>query len=91
MWLLYLLSLQMATLILLFFSSQSLYLNALLILESVVLSSLVLSLFILSASMGNLYIFMLLLTFGVCEAGLGLSLLMSYIKITGNNYIMPMF
>nr|BBA10571.1 NADH dehydrogenase subunit 4L [Megalophaedusa puellaris] len=91
MFILYLLSLLMVFLLLLFFSYQSVYLNALLVLESMVLSSLVLSLFLLSTSMNNLYIFMLLLTLGVCEAGLGLSLLMSYIKITGSSYIMSKF
>nr|BBA10529.1 NADH dehydrogenase subunit 4L [Megalophaedusa miyazakii] len=91
MFTLYLLSVQMAFLVLLFFSTRQNYLNALLVLESVVLSSLVLSIFLFAASGITFYIFMLLLTLGVCEAGLGLSLLFSYIKVTGSSHIMPLY
>nr|BBA10658.1 NADH dehydrogenase subunit 4L [Megalophaedusa sugimotonis misaki] len=87
MFILYFLSLQMVFLIVLFFLTQHTYLNALLLLESVVLTSLVLSIFVIWVSVNNLYVFILLLSLGVCEAGLGLSLLMSYIKIMGNNCI----
>nr|BBA10256.1 NADH dehydrogenase subunit 4L [Megalophaedusa tosaensis] len=83
----YLLSFQMVLLMLLFFASSKMYLTALLVLEGLVLSALAVSIFILACSFGGLYIFITLLALGVCEAGLGLSLLMSYMKITGGNYI----
>nr|BBA10637.1 NADH dehydrogenase subunit 4L [Megalophaedusa bilabrata] len=89
MMVLYLLSVQMVTLFFLFFLTKKLYLSALLVLESMVLTALVFCIFILAASSMSLYIFILLLTMAVCEAGLGLSVLMSYIKITGGNYIQP--
>nr|BBA10478.1 NADH dehydrogenase subunit 4L [Megalophaedusa dalli] len=91
MLILYLLSIQMVTLFFLFFATKKLYLTALLILKSMLLTALVLSIFILSISSSSLCIFILLLTLAVCEAGLGLSVLMSYIKITGGNYIQSNF
>nr|BBA10565.1 NADH dehydrogenase subunit 4L [Megalophaedusa pinguis platyauchen] len=66
---------------------NSRFLSALVILESMVLVSSVLVLVWLVKSLSSLTIFILLLTFGVCEAGLALSLLMSYIKVSGNDIV----
>nr|BBA10433.1 NADH dehydrogenase subunit 4L [Megalophaedusa awajiensis] len=71
----------------LFFSTNKLFLMAMLILESLVLISLVFILFILGTYEGSYFIFIVLLTLGVCEAGLGLSLLMSVIKLSGSSEI----
>nr|BBA10274.1 NADH dehydrogenase subunit 4L [Megalophaedusa bilabrata] len=86
-----LLSVQLVLLFFLFFAVKKLYLTTLVVLESMVLTSLVLVVFILSISSSSLYIFIFLLVLAVCEAGLGLSVLMSYIKITGGNYIQSTF
>nr|BBA10385.1 NADH dehydrogenase subunit 4L [Megalophaedusa subulina] len=71
----------------LLFATQHHFLLCLLILECVVLVSLVLTIFILNNSAGSLNIFILVLTLGVCEASLGLSLLVSYIKMNGSDKI----
>nr|BBA10574.1 NADH dehydrogenase subunit 4L [Megalophaedusa hakonensis] len=70
-----------------FISAKKQLLPALLLLEALVLNALLLSLFFLSKSESSLFIFILLLTLGVCEAGLALSLLLSYIKVSGSDYI----
>nr|BBA10127.1 NADH dehydrogenase subunit 4L [Megalophaedusa gracilispira] len=74
-------------LLLLFFSTTTYYLKALLVLEALVLSSLVLSLFLMHAYGGPLFLFMLLLTLGVCEAGLGLSLLFCVLKVKSSDFV----
>nr|BBA10706.1 NADH dehydrogenase subunit 4L [Megalophaedusa pinguis platyauchen] len=70
-----------------FILTNSRFLTALVILESMVLVSLILVLIWLVKSLSALNIFILLLTFGVCEASLALSLLLSYIKVCGNDIV----
>nr|BBA10019.1 NADH dehydrogenase subunit 4L [Megalophaedusa proba caryostoma] len=70
-----------------FFSIKKHFLAALLLLESIVLISLLITLFVLGFESGSLYIFIMVLTLGVCEAGLGLSLLISFIKITSTDLL----
>nr|BBA10844.1 NADH dehydrogenase subunit 4L [Megalophaedusa kuninoae] len=70
-----------------FFTSKRQFLTALLVLETLVLVSLVLSLIFLSMAGISLFIFILLLTLGVCEAAMALGLLMNYIKLTGSDLI----
>nr|BBA10001.1 NADH dehydrogenase subunit 4L [Megalophaedusa surugensis] len=81
------LSLLMVLLLVIFFSTKKSFLSSLLVLESMVLISLVLSISLFWLAGNDLFLFVLLLTFVVCEAGLGLSLLLSYMKITGSDNI----
>nr|BBA10550.1 NADH dehydrogenase subunit 4L [Megalophaedusa expansilabris] len=74
-----------------FFSTTKQYMMAMLILKSLVLISLVLILFILCMYGASYLIFIMLLTLGVCEAGLGLSLLISNIKLSGSSEIRSTF
>nr|BBA10364.1 NADH dehydrogenase subunit 4L [Megalophaedusa sublunellata] len=70
-----------------FFSTKRQFLTALLIFETMVLISFVLSLMLIMSGICKLYIFILLLTLGVCEAAMGLGLLLSYIKMNGSDLI----
>nr|BBA10616.1 NADH dehydrogenase subunit 4L [Megalophaedusa subulina] len=81
------LMLTLLLLVILLFSVQHHFLLCLLTLESMVLVSLVLTIFILNNTAGSLSLFILFLTLSVCEASLGLSLLMSYIKMIGSDKI----
>ncbi|YP_112442.1 NADH dehydrogenase subunit 4L (mitochondrion) [Octopus vulgaris] len=38
----------------------------------------------------NLYLVIIVVVFGVCEASLGLSLLVSFIRLHGNDYVMSL-
>nr|BBA10772.1 NADH dehydrogenase subunit 4L [Megalophaedusa hosayaka] len=69
------------------FTTKRQFMTALLILETLVLVSLVLSLLILNMGDSSLFIFIMLLTLGVCEAALALGLLVSYIKLNGSDLI----
>nr|BBA10049.1 NADH dehydrogenase subunit 4L [Megalophaedusa kurozuensis] len=69
-----------------FFTSKKRFLNALLLLEIMVLMSLVFTIFLLVLMTKNLNIFLILLTLGVCEAGLGLGLLMVTLKSESSDY-----
>nr|BBA10613.1 NADH dehydrogenase subunit 4L [Megalophaedusa kyotoensis] len=70
-----------------FFSVKNQFLSALLMLETLVLTSLIFLMFLLSVYSSDLWIFLLLLTFGVCEAGLGLGLLLTNLKVKGSDFI----
>nr|BBA10301.1 NADH dehydrogenase subunit 4L [Stereophaedusa hiraseana] len=72
-----------------FFNTKMHMLRAFLILEAIMLNTLVISIFILSSFQFEPFMFLLLLTFAVCEAGMGLSLLLTYMKITGSDLIKP--
>nr|BBA10592.1 NADH dehydrogenase subunit 4L [Phaedusa valida valida] len=63
------------------------FLRAFLILEAIMLTVLVISIFFLMRLQFEPFMFLVLLTFAVCEAGLGLSLLLTYIKSTGSDMI----
>nr|BBA10409.1 NADH dehydrogenase subunit 4L [Megalophaedusa rex] len=75
----------------LIFSTKNHYLTALLLLEVMVLLTLVFSFFIMYTCVHSVYISIILLTTAVCEAALGVSLLMSYIKIIGSDAIKAYF
>nr|BBA10181.1 NADH dehydrogenase subunit 4L [Stereophaedusa interlamellaris] len=62
-------------------------LRAILILEAMMLNTLVISIFTLGGLQFEPFMFLLLLTFAVCEAGMGLSLLLTYMKTTGSDLI----
>nr|BBA10100.1 NADH dehydrogenase subunit 4L [Megalophaedusa toshiyukii] len=63
------------------------YLSALLTLEAMVITALVFSLFLASEGGSHSWILLLLLGVVVCGAGLGLAVLISYIKHSGNDLI----
>nr|BBA10343.1 NADH dehydrogenase subunit 4L [Hemiphaedusa koshikijimana] len=77
----------MVFLTLFLFNTKMHYLRAFLILEALMLNALVISIFTLSSVQINPFTFLILLTFAVCEAGIGLSLLLTYIKMTGSDSI----
>lgn len=61
-------------------------LNLLIILEGLILISIVFSLYFLGC-IENKTILILILTFAACEAAIGLSILISFIRIRRNSYI----
>nr|BBA10205.1 NADH dehydrogenase subunit 4L [Stereophaedusa nugax] len=81
------LTLLMVLLLLFFFNTKTHYMRAFLILEAMMLTALLISFYVLSLLQVEPFLFLLLLTFAVCEAGLGLSLLLTYIKTTGSDQI----
>nr|BBA10235.1 NADH dehydrogenase subunit 4L [Stereophaedusa japonica] len=70
------------------FNTKVHLLRALLILETMMLNALVISVFFLSSLQYEPFMFLLLLTFAVVEAGMGLSLLLTYMKVSGGDMIM---
>nr|BBA10145.1 NADH dehydrogenase subunit 4L [Stereophaedusa aethiops] len=77
----------MVLLLFFLFNTKMHLLRALLILEAMMLNLLLISIFILGGLQFEPLMFLLLLTFAVVEAGMGLSLLLTYIKITGSDLI----
>nr|BBA10175.1 NADH dehydrogenase subunit 4L [Stereophaedusa viridiflava]BBA10394.1 NADH dehydrogenase subunit 4L [Stereophaedusa ujiguntoensis] len=77
----------MVLLLFFLFNTKMHLLRALLILEAMMLNLLLISIFILGSVQFEPFMFLLLLTFAVVEAGMGLSLLLSYIKTTGSDLI----
>nr|BBA10103.1 NADH dehydrogenase subunit 4L [Stereophaedusa tabukii] len=77
----------MVLLFFIFFNTKMHFLRAFLILEALMLNALVITIFVFSSFMFNPFMFLLLLTFAVCEAGMGLSLLLTYIKLNGSDLI----
>nr|BBA10709.1 NADH dehydrogenase subunit 4L [Stereophaedusa japonica] len=63
-------------------------LRALLILETMMLNALMISVLFLSSLQYEPFMFLLLLTFTVVEAGMGLSLLLTHMKVSGGDMIM---
>nr|BBA10538.1 NADH dehydrogenase subunit 4L [Reinia monelasmus]BBA10739.1 NADH dehydrogenase subunit 4L [Reinia monelasmus] len=63
------------------------YMSTLLVLESVMVSSLMITLYVSMKLFSGHSMFLILLTFIVCEAALGLTLLLTYIKVHGSDYI----
>nr|BCN86451.1 NADH dehydrogenase subunit 4L [Argonauta argo] len=62
-------------------------LNMLLGFEVLTLSSLFMFFFSMGMMMSNLYLLIVVVVFSVCEATLGLSLLVSFIRLHGNDYV----
>nr|BBA10262.1 NADH dehydrogenase subunit 4L [Stereophaedusa hemileuca hemileuca] len=77
----------MVLILLFFFNTKNHFMVALLILETLMLITLVISIYLLSLLQIEPFMFLVLLTFAVCEAGLGLSLLLTYIKTTGSDML----
>nr|BBA10280.1 NADH dehydrogenase subunit 4L [Stereophaedusa una] len=74
-----------------FFNVKFHFLRAFLILEAMMLTALLITISLLSSVQTEPFMFLTLLTFAVIEAGLGLSLLLSFIKLTGNDAMMNSF
>nr|YP_006303251.1 NADH dehydrogenase subunit 4L [Zygeupolia rubens]ADZ05378.1 NADH dehydrogenase subunit 4L [Zygeupolia rubens] len=62
-------------------------LMVLLLLESVILELFFVLLFGLALSVSSLYLSLVLISFGACEASVGLSLLVSLIRSHGNDFV----
>nr|YP_010994947.1 NADH dehydrogenase subunit 4L [Polypylis sp. TS-2018]WOZ13955.1 NADH dehydrogenase subunit 4L [Polypylis sp. TS-2018] len=62
-------------------------LNSLIILEMIMLFSMVFMLFSFNLIMMSKYMFLVVMTFIACEAALGLSMLISFVRLRGNNMI----
>nr|BBA10712.1 NADH dehydrogenase subunit 4L [Stereophaedusa bernardii] len=73
------------------FNVKIYFLVALLILEALMLNALMISMFVLGNYQYEPFMFLVLVTFAVSEAGLALSLLLTYMKTTGSDMIKPMF
>nr|BBA10445.1 NADH dehydrogenase subunit 4L [Stereophaedusa japonica] len=69
------------------FNTKVHLLRALLILETMMLNALLISVLFLSSFQYEPFVFLFLLTFAVVEAGMGLSLLLTYMKVTGGDMI----
>nr|BBA10442.1 NADH dehydrogenase subunit 4L [Stereophaedusa nishinoshimana] len=69
------------------FNTKMHMLRALLILEAMMLNALVISVLFLGSFQYEPFMFLLLLTFAVVEAGMGLSLLLTYMKTSGSDMI----
>nr|BBA10334.1 NADH dehydrogenase subunit 4L [Stereophaedusa japonica oostoma] len=69
------------------FNTKGHLLRALIILEALMLNALIIALFSLSSLHYEPFLFLLLLTFAVVEAGMGLSLLLTYMKVSGSDMI----
>nr|BBA10415.1 NADH dehydrogenase subunit 4L [Stereophaedusa ijimae] len=70
-----------------FFNTKMYMLRALMILEAMMLNALVISMLLLGYLMYEPSMLLLLMTFAVVEAGMGLSLLLTYMKTTGSDMI----
>nr|YP_010273942.1 NADH dehydrogenase subunit 4L [Bulinus nasutus]QYJ56645.1 NADH dehydrogenase subunit 4L [Bulinus nasutus] len=68
-----------------FFFNDSYVLSSLIILEMIMLLSMVVMIFTMGIIMESKYLFLLILTFSACEASIGLSLLVSFMRLRGNN------
>nr|BBA10649.1 NADH dehydrogenase subunit 4L [Megalophaedusa hickonis mikawa] len=69
------------------FNTKIHFLRAFLILEAMMLNALVISILFLGSFQFEPFMFLLLLTFAVVEAGIGLSLLLTFMKFSGKNMI----
>nr|BBA10346.1 NADH dehydrogenase subunit 4L [Stereophaedusa azumai] len=81
----------MVFLMLIFFNTKLHFLRSFLVLEAMMLTALLVTITVLSMVQTEPFMFMTLLTFAVIEAGLGLSLLLSYVKITGSDSMKTTF
>nr|BBA10700.1 NADH dehydrogenase subunit 4L [Stereophaedusa callistochila] len=80
----------MVLMLLFLLNTKKYFLRSLLILEGMMLSALMITIFLLGGYQFEPFLFLLLLTFGVSEAGFGLSLLLTYMKSTGSDLIKPL-
>nr|BBA10355.1 NADH dehydrogenase subunit 4L [Stereophaedusa ophidoon] len=75
----------MVFLMMIFFNTKLHFLRSFLFLEAMMLTALMITTTMLSTFQSEPFMFLTLLTFAVIEAALGLSLLLSYIKISGSD------
>nr|QNV11813.1 NADH dehydrogenase subunit 4L [Peregriana peregra] len=61
-------------------------LNLLIILEAMMLSLIMFN-FCLNLTFSSEFLMLILLTFAACEAALGLSILVSFLRVRGNNFL----
>nr|BBA10841.1 NADH dehydrogenase subunit 4L [Zaptyx kotoshoensis] len=83
----YLMLLMLLLLYFSFFNVTKHYISSLMILESMVLVLILISLSMVLTLSEGLAIYMWVLTLSVCEAAMGLSLLMSLLKVNSNDYV----
>nr|QNV11930.1 NADH dehydrogenase subunit 4L [Planorbarius corneus] len=62
-------------------------LNSLIMLEAIMLMTMIFLIFSLSSVQESKYFFLVLLTFAACEAAIGLSLLVTFMRLRGNNFV----
>nr|QNV11794.1 NADH dehydrogenase subunit 4L [Planorbis planorbis] len=70
-----------------FMVNNKIILNSLIILETIMLFSMVFMILSLSWVVESNYLLIMVMTFMACEASLGLSLLVSFVRLRGNNLI----
>lgn len=70
-----------------FINSGKYILNSLIVLETIILFTIVFIIISLRWVLESNYIFIILITFIACEAALGLSLLVRFVRLRGNNFI----
>nr|BBA10403.1 NADH dehydrogenase subunit 4L [Euphaedusa spinula]BBA10490.1 NADH dehydrogenase subunit 4L [Euphaedusa spinula] len=71
----------------LYLNTMTHFLSALLYLEVMMFLSLMMVIIICLLVTGSIDSFLLILTLAVCEAALGLAILLSFLKVNGNDYI----
>nr|YP_001648715.1 NADH dehydrogenase subunit 4L [Biomphalaria tenagophila]ABO14135.1 NADH dehydrogenase subunit 4L [Biomphalaria tenagophila] len=62
-------------------------LSSLILLEGMMLMSMVFMIFSLMSIYESMYMFLMILTFAACEAAIGLSLLVSFLRLRGNHLL----
>nr|BBA10025.1 NADH dehydrogenase subunit 4L [Stereophaedusa goniopoma]BBA10466.1 NADH dehydrogenase subunit 4L [Stereophaedusa japonica]BBA10472.1 NADH dehydrogenase subunit 4L [Phaedusa pallens]BBA10778.1 NADH dehydrogenase subunit 4L [Stereophaedusa goniopoma] len=77
----------MVLLLFFLFNTKGHLLRALLILEAMMLNALVISVLFLGSLQYEPFMFLFIMTFAVVEAGMGLSLLLTYMKVSGGDTI----
>nr|YP_010627086.1 NADH dehydrogenase subunit 4L [Tremoctopus violaceus]ATR85797.1 NADH dehydrogenase subunit 4L [Tremoctopus violaceus]WBK26777.1 NADH dehydrogenase subunit 4L [Tremoctopus violaceus] len=65
-------------------------LNILLSFEVLTLGVVFIYIFSIGFAMSNFFLVVVLMVFGVCEASIGLSLLVSFIRVHGNDYVISL-
>nr|BBA10259.1 NADH dehydrogenase subunit 4L [Papilliphaedusa porphyrea] len=82
----YILSMLLVIMFLFLLTKGKHFLVGLLMLEGMMLLSLLILLFVMHLQLGGVNSFLLVLALSVCEAALGLSVLLGFVKIWGNDY-----
>nr|AWK49498.1 NADH dehydrogenase subunit 4L [Biomphalaria glabrata] len=77
-------------LVLCYLFNKKYILSSLIILEGMMLMSMVFMVFSLMSSYESMYMFMMVLTFAACEAAIGLSLLVSFLRLRGSHMLIAL-
>nr|AWK49511.1 NADH dehydrogenase subunit 4L [Biomphalaria glabrata] len=77
-------------LVLCYLFNKKYILSSLIILEGMMLMSMVFMVFSLMSSYESMYMFLMVLTFAACEAAIGLSLLISFLRLRGSNMLIAL-